>query len=184
MWLDRFSAQSTPSATPPPQGRSYSPAPRRPYLTPGPGPLPPRPGLNPRSSSLSLVSPTSSTASLPTASRVPNGAGRRRQGNGVPPANIPDPLKVLETILGGPPRKNVSGQEGVTKGVPAARPVELVGDIDFRGLSLQAFAEADSDATQRVSRVHTYSAQSVEECTFIPSTHPFILIYHRWERKG
>lgn len=81
----------------------------------------------------------------------------------MPPANIPDPLKVLETILGGPPRKTVSGQEDVTKGVPAARPVELVGDIDFRGLSLQAFAEADIDVTQRVSRVHTYSAQSVEE---------------------
>jgi vacuolar protein sorting-associated protein 52 len=78
---------------------------------------------------------------------------------------------VLEAILGGPPRKTVSGQEGVTKSVPAARPVELVGDIDFRGLSLQAFVEAESDTTQRISRVHTYSAQSVEECTFIPSTY-------------
>lgn len=70
---------------------------------------------------------------------------------------------MLETILGGPPRKAISGQGDIPKDAPAARPAELVDDIDFRGLSLQEFAETDSGATQRVSRVHKYSAQSVEE---------------------
>ncbi|OCK83514.1 Sac2 family protein [Lepidopterella palustris CBS 459.81] len=163
MWLDRFSAHSTPSATPPPQGRSYSPAPRRPYLGPGPGPLPPRPGLNPRSSSLSLPSPASSTTSLQAASRVPNGAGRRRQGNNVPPANVPDPLRVLETILGGPPRKGISEKDDGSKDVPPEKPAELAEDIDFEGLSLADFVEAEENKTQQTLPIHTYSARSVEE---------------------
>ncbi|ORY10040.1 Sac2 family protein [Clohesyomyces aquaticus] len=165
MWLDRFSAHSTPSGTPPPRGQSYSPAPRRPYQQAGPGPLPPRPGINPRSSSLSLVSPASSSTSLPTTARLPNGAGRRRQGPGGAPPNVPDPLKVLEAMLGGPPRKPPrTGHEDAEEAVPS-KPEEVVTDVPFGGLSLLEFAAAEPDSPELrpSSPVHTYSAQSVEE---------------------
>ncbi|KAF2870709.1 Sac2 family-domain-containing protein [Massariosphaeria phaeospora] len=157
MWgLDRFSAHTTPSSTPPPRRESYSPAPaRRPYPAPGPGPLPPRPGLNPRSSSLSLVSPASTA-------RIPNGADRRRQPGGAPP-NVPDPLQVLEAIMGGLPRKPAAGKGGNTTGTLPERPEEVVEDIDFGGLSLHDFAAADVPDMQQLSSVHTYSAQSVDE---------------------
>ncbi|KAF1996644.1 Vps52-domain-containing protein [Amniculicola lignicola CBS 123094] len=163
MWgLDRLSAHPTPSGTPPPRRDSYSPAPRRPYQAPGPGPLPPRPGLNPRSSSLSLVSPNSSYTSLPGTNRIPNGGNRRRQGPGGMPPNIPDPLQVLEAILGGPPRKPGGSGEDAEESVPQ-KPAEVVEDIDFGGLSLREFAAADTPRIRHSSPVHTYSAQSVEE---------------------
>ncbi|KAF2802931.1 Vps52-domain-containing protein [Mytilinidion resinicola] len=154
MWLDRF---STPSGTPPPQGRPYSPAPRRPYNPAGPGPLPQRPGLPDRTSSLSLVSPNSSTTSLPAGARGPNGAGRRRQ----PPPNVSDPLQVLEGILGAPPRRPVLSKGNGSASVPPQKPAELVDDIDFGGLSLHEFAQETT--AQELAPVHTYSAQSVEE---------------------
>lgn len=161
MWLDRFaqhSAQHSPAPSPSP-GRSYSPAPsRRPYLAP----LPQRPGINPRSSSLSLLSPTSSTSSLPTQVRLPNGSGLRVQINNSPPADVPDPQKVLEDILGGPPKRTSNGPaDGAVE-----KPDEVVADIDFGGLSLHAFAEADADIQPRLVHVHTRSTESIEECTF------------------
>ncbi|KAF2684014.1 Sac2 family protein [Lentithecium fluviatile CBS 122367] len=160
MWgLDRLSAHSTPSGTPP-RRDSYSPAPRRPYAA-GPMPLPPRPGINPRSSSLSLVSPASSTTSLPAGARIPNGAGRRRPLGGAPP-NVPDPLQMLESIMGGPPRKPVASKGGRVGTMPN-KPDEIDVDIDFGGLSLRDFAAEAAADTQQSSPVHTYSAQSVEE---------------------
>ncbi|KAJ4289007.1 Vacuolar protein sorting-associated protein 52 [Kalmusia sp. IMI 367209] len=160
MWgLDRLSGHSTPSGTPPPRRDSYSPAPRRPYPS-GPGPLPLRPGLNPRSSSLSLISPLSSTTSLPATANIPNGSGRRRPPGGVP-LNVPDPLQVLESIMGGPPRKPVTIKvNGI--GVIPDKPGEMETNIDFGELSLQDFAAADIPEPV-ASPVHTYSAQSVEE---------------------
>ncbi|KAF2450331.1 Sac2 family protein [Karstenula rhodostoma CBS 690.94] len=160
MWgLDRLSAHSTPSGTPPPR-RDYSPAPRRLHPTDRPAPLPLRPGLNPRSSSLSLISPLSSTTSLPSTVGLPNGSGRRRPPGGVPP-NVPDPLHVLEAIMGRPPRKPVLLKaSGI--GVLPEKPEELDTSIDFGGLSLHDFAAEDTPEPV-ASPVHTYSAQSVEE---------------------
>jgi len=183
MWgLDRLSAHSTPSGTPPPRRDSYSPAPRRPYPA-GPMPLPPRPGINPRSSSLSLISPGSSSTNLPAGARIPNGAGRRRPPGGAPP-NVPDPVQVLEQIMGGPPRKPVVSRIEAFGAIPS-KPDEVEVDIDFGDLSLQAFAAQPAADTQQSSTVHTYSAQSVEECT---SLHPtFCRFAHRdcsRQRKG
>ncbi|KAK7523338.1 Sac2 family protein [Phyllosticta citriasiana] len=159
MWLDRLSAHSTqnsPSATPV-GARSYSPAPnRRPYLTPGPQ----RPGLNPRSSSLSLLSPNSSSSSLPLAARAPNGSGLRVQINSSPPADVPDPSKVLEDILGGPPKRALPDDQPDSL---VERPEEVVADIEFGDLSLRAFAQGDVDYPKRPSHVHTRSTESIEE---------------------
>ncbi|KAJ4364656.1 Vacuolar protein sorting-associated protein 52 [Neocucurbitaria cava] len=162
MWgLDRLSAYSTPSGTPPPRRDSYSPAPRRGYPSAGPGSLPPRPGLNPRSSSLSLVSPGSSTTSLPNTARPPNGAPRRRPTGGAY-YNGPDPIQVLESILGGSPRRPI-GAHGDTKGGIQQKPEVVVTDIDFGRLSLHDFVNEEVPEPRQQTSVHTYSAQSVEE---------------------
>lgn len=162
MWgLDRLSAYSTPSGTPPPRRDSYSPAPRRGYPPSGPGALPPRPGLVPRTSSLSLISPTASSASLPPSARAPNGGPRRRATGGAP-HNGPDPVQVLASIMGGLPRKSLTSDEK-SQAVPQ-KPEVVVEEIDFGGLSLQDFAAEASQEHRRTTTVHTHSAQSIEEC--------------------
>lgn len=164
MWgLDRLSAYSTPSGTPPPRRDSYSPAPRRGYPPLGPGPLPPRPGLNPRSSSLSLVSPNSSSTSLANAGRPPNGAPRRRPTGAY--TNSPDPLHVLESIMGGPSRKPIIANGGAKDAIPQ-KPHAVDSDIDFGELSLHDFVVEEAPEPRQYKPVHTYSAQSVEECTW------------------
>lgn len=152
---------STPTGTPPPRHDSYSPAPRRGYPPPGPGPLPLRPGLNPRSSSLTLASAGSSTLSLPGTARAPNG-GPRRQPTGGARSHFADPLQVLESILGGPP-KRAPAMDGDDRAAQE-RPAELDGDIDFGSLSLHEFAVQETPEQQQPTPVHIYSAQSVEEC--------------------
>ncbi|KAF2849673.1 Sac2 family protein [Plenodomus tracheiphilus IPT5] len=160
MWgLDRISSYSTPIGTPPPRHDSYSPAPRRGYPPSGPGPLPIRPGLNPRSSSLSLVSPGSSTLSLPGTARAPNGGARRRPTGGSQYGA--DPLQVLESIMGGPPKRS-NMRHGIA-GDTVQRPAEVAEDIDFGTLSLREFADQETAEHQQSTSVHTYSAQSIEE---------------------
>ena len=163
MWgLDRLSSYSTPTGTPPPRRDSYSPAPRRGYPAPA---QPVRPGLNPRSSSLTpLISPNASTASLPLSARMPNGGPRRRQTGGVPP-NVPDPVHVLESIMGGPPR-NSPATNGEDSTRISEKPGVVEEEIDFGDLSLHDFAAAKTAERQQSTSVHTYSAQSVEECMF------------------
>ena len=167
MWgLDRLSSYSTPTGTPPPR-RDYSPAGRRGYPAPGPIPLPVRPGLQPRTSSLSLVSPGASNVSLPSTVRAPNGAPLRRRVTGGIPPNVPDPVQVLASIMGGPPRKPISAN-GIG-GTVQSKPDEVDADIDFGELSLHDFAEAAAPEQRQDTSVHTYSAQSVEECTSLSS---------------
>ncbi|KAF2430077.1 Sac2 family protein [Tothia fuscella] len=157
MWGDR---------TPPSQhaNRPYSPAGasrRGPYSPGGPGPLPPRPGLNPRSSSLSLVStPNASTANLPASARIPNGSGLRNEIRKSPGPDVPNPLHVLQTIIGAPPRGTKLNEGSNTEII---QPEDLVEDIDFGSLSLQAFAEEEERQIARSKDVHSYSAQSIEE---------------------
>jgi len=163
MWgLDRLSSYSTPTGTPPPRRDSYSPAPRRGYPAPA---QPVRPGLAPRSSSLTpLVSPSASSTSLASSARMPNGGPRRRPTAGAPP-NVPDPVHVLESIMGAPPR-SLAATNGNASGNILGRPEEVDEDVDFGGLSLQAFA---AETPAPISSVHTYSPQSVEECTCLCS---------------
>jgi vacuolar protein sorting-associated protein 52 len=90
--------------------------------------------------------------------------GSRNQINNLPPPDVPDPLKVLQQIVGAPP-KDQSPTNGQVDSVE--KPPELVEDIDFGGLSLQAFAEKEQGSTRRKSAVHTQNTQSIEECTFL-----------------
>jgi hypothetical protein len=162
MWgLDRLSSYSTPSGTPPPRRDSYSPAPRRGPTARGPSPLPPRPGLVPRTTSLSLISPNASTTSLPANARAPNGGPRRRPTGGL--HHGPDPVQVLASIMGGLPRKPLSGSGEKEQDIPQ-KPEVVVDEIDFGGLTLHDFAAQAPREQQQPTSVHTYSAQSVEEC--------------------
>lgn len=164
MWgLDRLSSHSTFPGTPPSRSESYSPAPRRGYPAPGLGSLPMRPDLNPRSTSLSLISPTDSSTSLPATARLPHGGPRRRPtGGGL--SNVPDPVQVLVSIMGGRPRKPITSN-GDGAGALQQKPEEVVVDIDFGELSLHDFAAQQAPKQRQTSFVNTCSAQSVEECT-------------------
>jgi hypothetical protein len=133
MWLDRFSAQSSPSASPPPQRSAYSPAPRRGHYSTSNPSLPPRPGINPRSSSLSLISSTSDL-NLPISGRLPNGSALSNEIRSRSPNGLQDPRAVLETIVGGPSKKRRADGSTV-----AQKPEDIVDDIDFGSLSLEAF---------------------------------------------
>lgn len=164
MWLDRFSGNSTPSATPPPQGsQPYSPAPRRPYLTPGP--LPPRPGANHRSPSLLSLASDASASSLPATARTTNGSALKYEVFSSPPADVPDPLEVLHNIIGSHVRKSKASDERITTLEVVEKPEDVVENIDFGDLSLQAFAAEGDAGAPPISDVHTYTAQSIEECT-------------------
>jgi hypothetical protein len=58
------------------------------------------------------------------------------------------------------------------------RPEELCEDVDFGGLSLQAYAEeSDRLGSARPTDVHSYTAQSIEECMFFLQTHLLIQAY-------
>jgi hypothetical protein len=167
MWLDRFSAQSTPSGSPPPPlNRSYSPAPRRPSHL-APLAVQTRPGFSPRSSSLSLASNVS-TSSLPGTSRPSNGSALRQSVTTNAPDGAADPLNVLQKILGAPLKPKEAGSLGGCSG--SSDQSDIVADVDFGGLSLQEFVQANDGPSTARSIVHTYSALSVEQCMFVTHT--------------
>ena len=143
MWgLDRLSAHPTPAGTPPPRRDSASPAPRRLYPGDRPAPLPLRPGLNPRSSSLSLISPLSSTTSLPSTAHAANGSQRRRP-NGPVPLHLPDPLHLLESIMGAPPRNPVPGPQ--VDGMGAAGKITRIREDSRKKLADTQKGDAGAD---------------------------------------
>ncbi|KAL1985583.1 hypothetical protein VTN96DRAFT_7563 [Rasamsonia emersonii] len=144
MWLDRLSGHS-PSGTPPPfsnRNRSYSPAARRSSRL-SPAPQNARPALNPRSSSSSslLATPNESTTSLSDAAGASNGVVSKPGASRPRPAGVPDPLEVLNRIIG----KKTPDQPVET---PAEKPAQLVEDIDFEGLSLEEFAASGKESNR------------------------------------
>lgn len=158
MWVERRTSQSTPSQTPP-QSRPYSPAQRR---SQGPGPLPPRPSLNPRDTSLSLLStPNVSVTHLPANARIPAGSSLRNEIRNPTPENVADPLYVLNNILGKPLKSKSTNRDDQDEKTP----IELVADIDFQGLSLEDFVKKGSIQEEKVPDVHSYTTRSIEECT-------------------
>ena len=152
MWLDRLSSHSTPSGSPPPANRSYSPAARRPSHL-APNPTPQRPGFSPRSSSLSLVS-NDSTTSLLASSKKPNGSGLR-QSSSVP--KVTDPFEVLEKILG-PEGKRIAGPANSRSNGDEGDENDL--ELDFGGLNLHEFVAADELPKEET----LYNTQTIEEC--------------------
>ena len=134
MWKDRFSGHSTPSASPVPWNRSGSPAPqRRPsHLAPN-GP-PRRPGLPQRVTSWSGLT-NGSTDFLPPNARAPNASGLREQLSSTVVSGNHDPLHALHEILG-------LKQEKIS--AATLKESDFVEDVEFGGLSLQAFVESST----------------------------------------
>ncbi|GAB7337082.1 hypothetical protein MBLNU457_g2485t1 [Dothideomycetes sp. NU457] len=138
MWLDRFSGHSTPSASPVPWNRSNAPVPPRRSSQFNQNALPPkRPGLPQRVTSWSGLT-NGSTDSLPASARVPNASTLRDQLV-VPQTNGSDPLDALQDIL----RTTISRESGAQDEGSQLTDGDLVEDIDFGGLSLQAFADSE-----------------------------------------
>ncbi|KAF2722951.1 putative GARP complex subunit [Polychaeton citri CBS 116435] len=137
MWLERFSG-TTPSRNP---DRTDSPAPRR-SIQLGPSTLSRRPGLNPRTSSLSVASLSGSTDSLPATARIPNGSNLKAELANPPAAGVSDPLDVLSNVLGSVLTDGPDAQYGQPTGAMQVRPTTLLDDIDFGDLSLEEYANA------------------------------------------
>ncbi|KAL6719841.1 Vacuolar protein sorting-associated protein 52 [Lecanora helva] len=135
MWLDRLSAHSTRSVSPQSHKRSESPAIRRPsHLGPG-GAF--RPGLSPRSSSLNVAKFNDSSTSL-ISPRLPNGSSLKQE---VPlPEEHIDSLKLLGDIIGIPVNDEyLSASRDAVQEKPA-----ILEDVDFNGLDLHEFLEAEN----------------------------------------
>lgn len=165
MWKDRLSGRSTPSGVPP-RYRSQSPAPRASssHLAPS---LPSfqRPNLSPRSSSLSLIS-NPSTSSLPLPTHLSNGSALRHSSGDGPAIDVPNPLGILEKILGEPVEdsgKRLS-DSSTWKERSQTKGLEVPGIADFGDLSLAAFAEGQrwEGAKTKDSRMDEFT--SIEEC--------------------
>ena len=145
MWLDRFSGHSTPTESPPPQNRNYSPAPRRTsHRASGQrSGL----GLTAGGSSVSLgLNSNGSNVSLPTISRMPNGSSLRQEHR--PSPNVPDPLNILRSILG------ISNEDSQNKDETqrlGKKPQGLETDIDFGGLSLEDYAKGEEEQHAPIS---------------------------------
>lgn len=146
-WLDRFSgqsSQSTPAQTP----QRGSPAPRGSFQL-APSTTPRRPGLSPRTSSLSVASFGGSFDVLPAATRVPNGSNLKAELAGGPAGDVADPVEVLRNILGTAERGTTADQnEGQAK--ESRPPASIVEDIDFGGQSLEEYAGSERVAAETV----------------------------------
>lgn len=66
---------------------------------------------------------------------------------------VPDPIRVLQSIFGAPPRKQTAEN---TDG----RPEELVEEVDFGSLSLEEFADEEKERNP----VQPTAVQSIEQC--------------------
>lgn len=154
VWLERISGHPSRSNSPPPQNRSFSPAPRRPSHL-GPGAVV-RPDFSPRSSSLNVKNFDSFTTSL-NSPRLPNGSSLKQQVT--PPAEATNPLGVLEEVVG----RKLGKADGESCGTE--KPPELIQNVGFGELSLQNFLAEDGEDLDRESSV----IQSAEECEYVCS---------------
>ncbi|XMA16307.1 hypothetical protein WAI453_009098 [Rhynchosporium graminicola] len=132
---------------------SYAPASRRPSHL-GPASAVQRPGFSPRSSSLSINSNDSTTSLL--TSRRPNGSGLKRTATAT---DAPDPLAVLEKLLGPEGSESVSGSHATDRADGDASMDDIESEMDFEGLNLRDVISPESYHTQD----GLYNTQTVEQ---------------------
>ncbi|KAI0799105.1 Vps52-domain-containing protein [Xylaria sp. FL0064] len=158
MWLDRLAGSASPAPSAPP-GRPYSPAPRRPssglgpYLT-----SQQRPGLTPRSSSLSLASTDSSTSTLQATSRRAPGSNLKQTTTAY---TGPDPVDILGALLGGNSLPSSTQRPDYSRdSATSITSEDLAATFDFGELSLRSLALSDEP---RRPSIDTKTQQSTEE---------------------
>ncbi|KAI0161769.1 Vps52-domain-containing protein [Hypoxylon sp. FL1284] len=157
MWLDRLAGQSSSPSSSQPGSRAYSPAPRRtpsglgPYIT-----SQQRPGVTPRSSSLSLASTESSASSFLASSRRANGSTLKESRTIY---SGPDPVEILENLLGD---EGQNASTATSRSAPASSisAEDLSLDFDFGGLSIRELALSEESA---VGGDGAYRPQAAEE---------------------
>ncbi|KAI1107045.1 Vps52-domain-containing protein [Jackrogersella minutella] len=158
MWLDRLAGQSTSPAPSQPGSRSYSPAPRRtpsglgPYIT-----SQQRPGVTPRSSSLSLASSESSASSFLASSRRANGSSLKESRTIY---TGPDPLDVLNTFLGDDKKNATPATKSAVDSVSSISPEDFRLEFDFGGLSIRELALSEESPIEGIG---AYRPQAAEE---------------------
>lgn len=102
-----------------------------------------------------------STESLPAAARLPNGSNLKNELGSSPTPDVPDPVEVLESILG-PLHKEpgVTANGSIEHG---DRPAVLVEDVDFGGLSLDEFVNTAPPAVVTGKPDNRKDASTVED---------------------
>ncbi|KAI1113798.1 Vps52-domain-containing protein [Nemania sp. NC0429] len=159
MWLDRLAGQSPSPASSQPPSRAYSPAPARsssslgPYVT-----SQQRPGVSPRSSSLSIASADSSASSLLASSRRTAGSNLKQTTTVYAG---PDPVDILATLLA----DSIPGSATSTPSLPQNQVTTITSEdlhatFDFGQLSLQSLALLDEP---RSMNINSNPPQSAEE---------------------
>lgn len=158
MWRDRISGQSTPPLS---RNPSLPTLPQRSSSQLSRGPYNNRLGGVRTSSTSLLSSPNDSTASLPGTARAPNGSGLRpASGQRTRPAVVPDPLEVLNGIIGKEQRQKDLPQ---LSDEPYTRPNELSETIDFNGMSLEQFVAIPDPPPVRKSPSSDVNAQTIQQ---------------------
>ncbi|OTA97260.1 hypothetical protein M434DRAFT_391975 [Hypoxylon sp. CO27-5] len=159
MWLDRLAGQSTSPAPSQPGSRPYSPAPRRtpsglgPYIT-----SQQRPGLTPRSSSLSLASTESSASSFLASSRRANGSTLKESSTIY---SGPDPVEILNKLLGDEKKQAASATRSAADSVSSISAEDLQLEFDFGGLSVRELALSEEPPI--LDGASVYRPQAAEE---------------------
>ena len=130
---DRLSVQNLRANTPPKVSRSLSGQPH-------PSSPSQRLSIGPRSSSLSNSPNGPSTANVPNAGRQQKGSSLKYELDNGRVEGVEDPLEVVRRIIGTTGRRGSSSSQDNRTVEISEKPVELVSDIDFGGLSLEEFA--------------------------------------------
>ncbi|CAG7923664.1 unnamed protein product [Penicillium olsonii] len=158
MWRDRISGQTTPAGA---NSRNLSPLPRRSSSQLSPSPYN-RPGVTSRTSSTSLlVTPNESTTSLPGTTRGASGSPLKQTSIQRPrPANVPDPLEVLNGIIG---KESQIAKDSPKLLSDLEKPAQLVETVRFDGLSLEDFLEKEEPTPRRKTRDNDINAQTVQQ---------------------
>ncbi|EZF74707.1 hypothetical protein H105_03594 [Trichophyton soudanense CBS 452.61] len=158
MWPDRGAAgQGGPVASASTGSLPYSPARRQSQLSAANKPG--RPSFSPRSSSLSFSpTPNASTTSLPGAARAAANGLSRQPSSAMRNQSYPDPVDVLNGIIGQRRSSSTSGDETAS---PLEKPDVLCENIDFGGLSLEEFAHQKE--TQPARQSYVQGLQSFEQ---------------------
>lgn len=161
MWLDRLAGTQSPAPSQPPS-RSYSPAPRRPSS--GVGPYltsQQRPGLTPRSSSLSLASTDSSASTVVASSRRAAGSNLKQTTTAYAG---PDPVDVLGALLRGsfgPDSPPSSDHQPSSSTLITSDDLDAV--FDFGDMPLRSLALSDEPQSTYIDNKRQ---QSTEERRF------------------